>query len=67
MSEMDEYYLKSTQYDELIAAIAQINYLQKLRWTILDDSFTGSTIDTTQVQADLNRVLDNAEDVVNNI
>jgi hypothetical protein len=67
MSELDEYYLKSTQYDELIAAIAQINYLQKLRWTILDDSFTGSTIDTTQVQADLNRVLDNAEDVVNNI
>lgn len=62
----DEYYLKSTQYEELVEAIAQINYLQKLRWTILDDSFEGPTIDTTKVQAELLKVLDNAEDVVNN-
>ena len=63
MSATDEYYLKSSQYEELAAAIAQINYLQKLRWTVLDDSFTGSTIDIPEVQAQINNVLNNAEEV----
>lgn len=65
MSALDEYYLKSTQYEELAAAIAKINYLQKLRWTVVDDSFEGSTINIAEVQALINNVLDNAEDVDN--
>lgn len=65
LSANDEYYLKSTQYQTLAAAIAQINYLQKLRWTVLDDAFPGGTIDITEIQAELNTVLEATKDKVN--
>lgn len=58
----DEYYLKQSQYDDLIERIAQINYLQKLRWTILDDNFVGPTIDTTQIQQALKDVIEAGEE-----
>jgi hypothetical protein len=57
MTPTDDYLLNVTQYNELAAAISQINYLQKLRWTVLDDSFTGTTIDHTEIQESLDKII----------
>ena len=58
LNELDDYYLKSSQYEQLSNAIMQLGNVQKLRWTILDDSFKGDTIDTADIQLELSKILD---------
>lgn len=61
LDDTDDYYLKSTQYEQLSNAIMLLGNAQKLRWTILDDNFQDSTIDIAEIQLDLNKILENAE------
>ena len=66
LNKIDDYYLQTTQYEQLSNAIMLLGNVQKLRWTVLDDNFTGSTIDVKQIQLDLNKILEAAEKEENN-
>ena len=62
LNENDEYYLKSTQFEQLSNAIFTLGNNQKTRWTILDDSFTSPNINVSQIKIDLNEILSKKEE-----
>ena len=59
----ENYRLDESQYDYLIGEIAKINYLQKMYWTILDDSFVEPIIDNTEVKESLTDVIENGREI----
>lgn len=58
----DDYYLQVDQYRQLANAIKAVGDVQKLRWTYLDDSFVGPTIDIAEIQLNLNQILEKSSE-----
>lgn len=52
-----EYILKDSQYYQLLDQIQSVSNLQKLYWTILDDSFTEPIIDKSSIQDKLDDII----------
>lgn len=57
LNENDNYYLKATEFEQLSNAIFALGNTQKMKWTILDNSFNEPSITITQTQIDLNEIL----------